>query len=163
MGLEIYIIENIKKVESDGEAVFTAFLNDSAWSYKMKNLEEDAKYKGNFNDAGFSYPHIDHNNFMMYLLKLINRNDLIDKDNKIKWEQIEKESYFPFKELIDFGDNESGCLDWEMNKKLYKEFIEHDSQAKKYENDGSNFYEIYKSWTEAFKIGKEKNSVVILW
>jgi len=162
MGLDIVVIENVKKVELEEDAIFTAYVIDSAWEHKIKNLEQGAKYEGDIYNTGVSYPYSYHTYFRKRLLELINRHDLIDANDQIKWEQIGKEPYFPFKELIDFADNE-GCLDWETNEKLYKEFIEYDSLAKIFEDDESDFYEFYKAWREVFEIGRNKNSVVIFW
>jgi len=86
---------------------------------------------------------------------IIDRKDLLDGEGKIIWKKLPKN--IPFNDFIDFADNE-GCLDWEVSKKLYGDFKNHNKKAK--EIMGAYWYEQYELWMNTFKVAKNNGVVV---
>jgi len=164
MGLDVIVYKNVKKVKSDEDFDFAAYVIGSAWDHKIKNLETDALYKGEESDKSINYPYSVHNRFREHLLKLQDKNYLLKEDGTIDWYKLDKEPNIPFYEFIDFADNE-GCIDWETNEIIYNNFKENESRAvkyaKKHAEEEPYFIERYKSWLNIFKEGKEEGSVVV--
>ncbi len=63
----------------------------------------------------------------------------------------------PFYELIKFSDAE-GVIGSEVCKKLYKDFVDFDQQAKNHIQDDW-FYALYNDWKKAFKMASENGAV----
>lgn len=77
------------------------------------------------------------------------------EDDKDAW----KKEFGPFWELIYFSDCE-GCIDFEISKKLYKDFCDFDDKAKIYDrNEDSYFYQKYNSWKDAFELASNNGCV----
>lgn len=160
MGLNVYVYKNVKITEEEEDFDFSAYVIDKNWMYKVKNLEYDKNYTGDIQNSSVSYPYSSHNRFRETLIKIIGRNDLLDKDGKIMWSPLEKELEMPFYELINFADNE-GCLDFEISKKLYDEFLFWKEKAMLYFFNDDYSKEKYLKWIEVFENGKEINAVVV--
>ena len=78
-----------------------------------------------------------------------------DKLESLNGNIIEKVK--PFYELISFSDAE-GVISSEVSKKLYKNFVDFDEQAKVYMED-EWFYSKYSEWKEAFRIASKNGAV----
>lgn len=160
MGLDISVYKNVKRTDSDEDYDFHAFVIDPDWEHKIKNLEKDQNYEGEITNGTISYGYSSHNRFREHLLKLQNREDLLEDGGTINWELTGKETKLPFQELINFADNE-GCLDWETNEILFNDFKKYEDEAIKYSETQFYFIENYKNWLNIFENGKQKNSVVV--
>lgn len=160
MGLWVSVFKDIKETTNVDEYDFIAYVIDENWKYKIKNLKEDGYYEGKRTGSEVNYSYSTHNRFREHLLQIIGRNDLLLKDGKIDWVQLEKETEIPFYELINFADNE-GCLDFEISNILYKNFIEWRDKAIKYFEKDDYFASKYLDWVNVFKDGKETNNVVV--
>ena len=159
MGLDVSVYKNVKTTNSEEDYDFVAFVIDEDWKYKIKNLENRARYKGEMCDASISYAYGSHNRFREHLVRMMGRDDLLSNRGEIKWDQLCEEKELPFYDFINFADNE-GCLDWETNKKLYGAFVEWKNKAIKYAESELYFDGNYKNWLNIFKSGKEKGVVV---
>ena len=160
MGLSVSVFKNIKETKNIENYDFKAYVIDNDWKYKIKNLNEGSYYKGERTESEVNYSYGTHNRFREHLLKILDRYDLLLDDGRINWFILEKESKLPFFELINFADNE-GCLDYEISKTLYFNFIEHKEKALKYFGKDNYFTNIYLAWIDVFKDGKETNNVVV--
>lgn len=162
MGLDVSVFKNVKRTDIENEVCFTAIVIDERWEYKIKNLENEKDYKGDYAISKVSYGYSTHNRFREILLKIIGRNDLLVEGGEINWERIKEQNKLPFYELIWFADNE-GCLDFEISNILYQNFLYWKEDAMKYfnENRDDYFKEKYLDWLNVFESGKEVNSVVV--
>lgn len=160
MGLAVRVYKNIKRTDNEDEYDFTAFVIDENWRYKVKNLEYNKDYKGDYTNDDVNYAYSTHNRFRETLIKIIGRNDLLLKDGRIDWVRLEDEKKMPFYELINFSDNK-GCLDFEISTILYQNFVKWKDEAVKYLANDDYFKENYLNWLNIFKNGKEANSVVV--
>lgn len=135
-------------------------MTDDSWKYKIKNLEYDAYYSGDYSRCGVSYPYSKHNRFRETLIKIIDRLDLLNDHGEIIWSKLVTETDLPFYDLINFSDCE-GCLDWSISEILYHDFIEYKDKAIEYLNN--NYYSTlyYLEWLEVFDKGRIINSVVV--
>lgn len=156
MGLDVRTYGNIKLAENNDDYEFMAFVIDDNWKYKIKNLEDGKYYNGDSIFRGVSYPYSAHNRFRESLIKLMDRPDLLDKDGKIKWDELPSD--IPFNALIDFADNE-GCLDWEISETIYLDFEKYTEKAKA-ELDEYN-YSRYETWMKTFEAAKNNRGVVV--
>ena len=159
MGLSVRVYKNIKRTDNDDDCNFTSYVIDENWRYKVKNLEYDKNYKGDCTDANVSYAYSTHNRFRETLIKIIGRNDLLLKDGKIDWVNLEHEKDMPFYELINFADNE-GCLDFEISSILYNNFIEWKDKAVKFLANDDYTKGNYLKWLDVFEVGKDNGVVV---
>lgn len=157
MGLDVRVYNNIKITEKEEYADFTAFVSSEYWKYKIKNLKEGKAYKGDSCFRGVSCACSSHNRFRETLIKLIGRDDLLDVDGKIKWNELPDD--MPFYDFIDFSDCE-GCLDWEISAKIYTDFEKYFDKAKLELNEYN--ISIYETWLETFNYGRS-NSVVVFY
>ena len=155
MGLDVKTYGNIKLAENVEDADFIAFVLTEDWKHKIKNLQEGKAYNGDIIFRGVSYPYSAHSSFREKLIKLIDREDLLNADGCINWGILPAE--IPFYDLIDFADNE-GCLDWEVSSKIYTDFEKYNEKAKLEMNEYD--YSRYETWLETFKSAKN-NSVVV--
>ena len=155
MGLDVRTYGNIKLAENEEDADFIAYVIHEDWKHKIKNLEEGKAYTGDIVYRGVSYAYSSHNRFREKLIKLINREDLLDSEGKIKWAELPSE--IPFYDLINFADNE-GCLDWEVSSTIYNDFEKFNEKAKSEMNEYD--YSKYKTWLETFKVAKNDGVVV---
>jgi len=155
MGLDVTTYGNIKLAENEENADFIAYVIDKDWEYKIKNLQADKAYNGDVIFKGVSYQYSAHNRFREKLVKLVGRNDLLDNEGKIKWNELPSE--IPFYDFIDFADNE-GCLDWEVSNIIYNDFEKYKDKAKLEMNEYD--YSIYEIWLETFKTAKNNGVVV---
>jgi len=158
MGLDVTVYNNIRKTESEDDYDFIAFVIDDSWKWKVKNLEYNAAYCGDSMAKAAGYSYSTHSRFREVLIKIIDRKDLLDRYDKIIWDKLPEN--IPFYDFIDFADNE-GCLDWEVSKIIYKDFVSWFDSAKivlpKY---GLFWLERYEEWMEAFKSASENKGVV---
>lgn len=159
MGLAVSVYKNIKRTDNEDDYDFIAYVIDDNWKYKVKNLEYDKLYKGKCTDADVSYAYSTHNRFRETLLKIIGRDDLLLKDGKIDWVRLKDEKKMPFYELINFADNE-GCLDFEINTILYRNFMEWKDKAVKFLADDKYTKNNYMNWLDVFEDGKDNGVVV---
>lgn len=161
MGLDAHCFQNIKRVENEYEEDFTPYVIDDNWKYKIKNLEENKPYKGDYVSFHIQYSYGTHNRFRETLLKLIGKEDLLNNDGRINWSLYNNGSYSktPFYEFIDFADNE-GSIDWETNERIYNSFKEYEEKAKEFYKDDNYFLGKYMEWLDVFKHGKNKGVVV---
>jgi hypothetical protein len=155
MGLDVRTYGNIKLAENEEDADFTAFVIDEDWKHKIKNLQDGKAYNGDVVFTGVSYPYLAHNRFREKLVKLVGREDLLDNEGKIKWDELPTE--IPFYDLINFADNE-GCLDWEVSATIYSDFEKYNFKAKLEMNEYD--YSKYETWLETFKSAKNDGVVV---
>ena len=155
MGLDVRTYGNIKLAETEEEADFIAYVIDEDWKYKIKNLQDGKSYNGDVVFRGVSYPYSTHNRFRERLIKLIDREDLLDSEGKIRW--VELPSEIPFYDLINFADNE-GCLDWEVSSTIYNDFEKFKEKAKLEMNECD--FSKYETWLETFKSAKNDGVVV---
>lgn len=155
MGLDVKTYGNIKLTENQEEVVFTAYVIDEAWEWKIKHLQNGKSYTGDMIYRGVSYPYSAHNRFREKLVKLVGREDLLDDMGKIKWDELPPET--PFYDFIDFADNE-GCLDWEVSNTIYSDFEKYNDKAKLEMNEYD--YSRYETWLETFKSAKNDGVVV---
>ena len=155
MGLDIRVYKDIKLTENREEADFVAYVIDSSWRHKIKNLQENKSYVGRLAHRGISYPYSAHSRFRESLVKLVDRMDLLDSRGQIRWDKLTPE--VPFYDLINFADNE-GCLDWEISASIYRDFEKFNEKAKS-EMDELD-YKRYKIWLETFKESKDNGVVV---
>lgn len=155
MGLNVCVYGNIKLSKNEDEAVFTAYVIDKKWDYKIKNLINEGEYVADKIYSGVSYPYFTHNRFREKLIGIIGRDDLLDSQGKVKWSELTDD--LPFYDFIDFADNE-GCLDWEISEKIYGDFSKYHNVAK----NTLNFIDIehYEIWLETFKFATENKGVV---
>lgn len=155
MGLDVKVFNNIS-ISNESEGDFKAYVIDNSWEYKIKNLEKDKYYIGDFLFRGVSYPYSEHNRFREKLIKLIKRVDLLDSDGRIKWGELPKN--IPFYDFIDFADNE-GCLDWEISTVIYNDFNKFKDVAKL---EMCNIdYAYYNTWLDTFKKASINKGVVV--
>ena len=159
MGLSVNVYKNIKVTYNEDEYNFIAYVIDPDWRYKVKNLEYDKYYVGELVNNSIRYPCSSHGEFRRVLLNIIGRADLVSMEDDIYWDLLEKETDMPFYELINFADNE-GCLDFEISKKLYGQFVEYKDKAAKYLEDDEYTRQKYMEWLEVVKDGKDKGVVV---
>lgn len=155
MGLDVRTYGNIKLAENEKDADFTAYVINEDWKHKIKNLQDGKGYIGDVVFRGVSYPYSAHNRFREKLIKLIDRQDLLDIEGKIKWAELPSE--IPFYDLINFADNE-GCLDWEVSNTIYSDFVKYNEKAKLEMNEYD--YSNYKTWLETLKFAKNAGVVV---
>jgi hypothetical protein len=161
MGLDVSVYQNVRLTNSD-ECDFIAFVIDKSWNHKIKNLQNNGKYTGDECDCSVRYAYSSHNRFREMLIKLIGREDLLDGGGRIIWEKHDQEKDTPFHDFINFADNE-GCIDWETNQRIYKDFAEWDEKAIEFLNpiEHGYFYEKYAEWRVVFKYGSQVDSVVV--
>lgn len=163
MGLSVKVYKNVIETNDNNNYDFCAFVIDSAWDHKIKNLNKNAYYNGTKNDIQLNYSYSGHNRFREFLIKLIDRNDLLMKNGKIDWNKHNNEINSPFHDFINFADNE-GCLDWDVNQKIYKDFLKYKDKIDdfNYIDDIEKQYysEKYLNWLEIFKEGKDKGVVI---
>lgn len=157
MGLDVRVFGNIKLAENENDADFTASVAHEEWKHKIKNLQYRKEYSGDVVFTGVSYSYSAHNRFRELLIRLIDRDDLLDNKGEIRWRELTSE--IPFYDFIDFADNE-GCLDWEISSIIYNDFEKFKDKAKLIMNE----YEFsrYQTWLETFKFAKN-NGVVQFW
>jgi hypothetical protein len=155
MGLDVRVYGNISLVNEDEHWNFHAMVGTPEWDFKIKNLVKGGYYKGDVIFTGVGYSYSGHSNFREDLIRLIGREDLL-ADGEINWEILPDD--IPFYDFINFSDCE-GCLDWEISKKIYYNFITYNEKAK--ELDVNNFYNRYLKWFETFRITSEQNGVVV--
>lgn len=158
MGLSVYVYKDVRRTDVEDDIDFYAYVISESWRYKVKNLEYDKGYKGSDYFSFVSYPYSTHSRFREFLLKVISREDLLS-DGRIIWDKLVLEKDLPFYDFINFADNE-GCLDWEINGKIFKDFIRFKGNMLIIEAD-IYFKNMYENWLETFKHGKEKGSVVV--
>jgi len=156
MGLDVKVYNNVEITQEGDDFDFIAYVIDVNWLHKIKNLQNEANYKGDLIFRGISYPYSSHNRFREELIKLIDRTDLLNSDGKIKWDKLPSD--IPFNAFIDFADNE-GCLDWEVSETIYLDFEKYNEKAKA-ELDDSN-YSRYKIWMTTFEESKNNKGVVV--
>lgn len=147
MGLDVSVFNNLKKSNDEEGNVFIHVISES-WKHKVKNFEYETWYKGEQAPAGVSYAYSSHSRFREFLIQIIDRNDLLDSDGRIRWNILDNHSEIPFYDLIDFADNE-GCLDFEVSKKLYSDFEKYQTVAKEKLSEG--WFERYEDWMNIFK------------
>ena len=155
MGLNVLVFHNVEVTDDIENSDFKAYVLDEDWRPRIKNLEIGKYYKGIISFAEISYPYSSHNRFREKLIKLIDREDLLDENGHIIWDNITDD--IPFYELIDFADNE-GCLDWETSEILYKDFVQYEPKASKEMNDHE--YLLYDYWLKTFAVARHKAVVV---
>ena len=155
MGLDVRTYGNIKLAENEEDADFTAFVIDEDWKHKIKNLQDGKAYNGDVVFRGVSYPYLAHNRFREKLVKLVGREDLLDNEGKIKWNELPIE--MPFYDLINFADNE-GYLDWEVSNTIYSDFEKYNEKAKLVMSEYD--YSKYETWLKTFKSAKNDGVVV---
>lgn len=160
MWLWVKVFKDVKEITDVDGYDFIAYVIDENWKYKIKNLKEYGYCQGKRTESQVNYSCSTHNRFREHLLKIIGRNDLLLTDGKIDWVKLEKETEIPFYELINFSDNQ-GCLDFEMCRILYQNFIDYKDKAIKYFEKNDHFLSSYLNWVNVFKDGKETNSVVV--
>ena len=154
MGLDIIVYGNIRLAESEEDANFIAYVIDEDWKHKIKNLEYGKAYIGDVVFRGVSYSYSTHNRFREKLIKLIDREDLLDSEGRIKWNELPSD--IPFYDLINFADN-VGCLDWETSSTIYLDFEKYNEKAKKEMSDYD--YSNYETWLETFNSAKDSGVV----
>lgn len=88
MGLDVECYGNIKLAENEEDANFISHVINEDWKHKIKNLQYDKAYTGDVIFRGVSYFHSMHNRFREKLIVLIDREDLLDGNGKIKWNEI---------------------------------------------------------------------------
>ncbi len=151
MGLSINVYNNIKLVKSKDNWDFKAYVIDPEWLYKIKNLKKNKYYIGDRIFKGMSYSYSSHNRFREELIKLIDRTDLLNDDGKINWDDLSND--IPFIDFINFADNE-GCLDWDVSKIIYLDFVAFNEKAKIEMNQ--YYYPTYETWLKTFEIAQNK-------
>lgn len=165
MGLDVKVFKNVKSVseeEAEQTASFRGFLPYKDWKNRMSNLEEGKWYTGEIEDPDIGYGYDSHTWFRNYLATV-----LLDKPIKYFYD-IEWVDNTPFAEFINFSDCE-GCIDWEMSKKLYNDFVEwKDRMFNFYKTEKDTKYEFnrqfqtrYNNWLNAFKVASENMGVVV--
>lgn len=157
MGLSIRVYNNLKIADENQDNSFEIYVIDESWKNKVKNFEYGKSYTGDLINDSLSYPYSSHNRFREALIRLVQREDLLDAEGKIKWNELP--SNLPFIDLIDFADNE-GCLDFEVAKNLFEDFYQWKLDAEKYLSE----YElsIYKKWMQICKDASD-NGVIVFW
>jgi len=155
MGLYVRVYKNIKKIKDCDEADFRAFVDHPSWKFKIKNLEEDGCYVGEQAQPTISYPYSAHSFFRETLIKLIEREDLLDNAGNIDYERLPED--IPFYDFINFSDCE-GCLDWEVSAKIFEDFEKYNKKAMEKLTGFSN--QRYQEWYEIFKSAKDNGVVV---
>jgi hypothetical protein len=155
MGLDVRVYKNVKITDNDEDYNFFARVIDEKWKYKIKNLEENKHYVGNRVFVGISYNYSYHSRFREVLIRLIERDDLLNTQGKIDWSNLELD--IPFYDFIDFADNE-GCLDWDISAVIFSDFEKYNNKAKQELNEYD--YSNYEKWLETFKIAKDNGVVV---
>lgn len=159
MGLDVKVFKNVEKTNNHEDYDFIAFVIDPEWEYKIINLEAGERYTGVKSNTSIGYPYSTHNRFREDLLRMQGKHYLLTSEGRVDWEKLEKEPETPFYELINFADNE-GCLDWDISKKLFKEFQEWEDRSGSM-NFSPYFESNYKGWLEIFREGKDPGSVVV--
>ena len=155
MGLDVRVYGNIKLAENEEQADFIAYVIDKNWKHKIKNLEDHKGYTGDVVFRGVSYSYSLHSRFREKLIKLIDREDLLNNNGEIKWCDLPSE--IPFYDFIDFADNE-GCLDYEVSSIIFNDFKKFKDKAKLEMNEYD--YSKYETWLETFKTAKNYGVVV---
>ena len=156
MGLDVKVYKNFKKTTNDDEnADFVAYVINKDWEWKIKNLEKGASYIADDVERFISYAYSSHNRFREMLIKVIERTDLLDENDNIKWHELPSD--IPFIHLIDFADNE-GCLDWEVSNLICLDFYKFLNQAKKKLNNHE--FDLYETWMGVFLYAKNNGVVV---
>lgn len=155
MGLSIRVYNNLKIADENQDNSFEIYVIDESWKNKVKNFEYGKSYTGDLINDSLDYPYSSHGRFREALIRLIQREDLLDAEGKIKWNELPSD--LPFIDLIDFADNE-GCLDYEVAKNLFEDFDQWKLDAEKYLSE----YElsIYKKWTQIFKDASDNGIIV---
>ena len=156
MGLNVKTYGNINLSNNRKDANFLAHVVLKKWDYKIKNLENEKYYKGNIIFDGISYSYFYHNRFREKLIRLINREDLLNEDGKINWNILPDD--IPFYEFIDFSDCD-GCLDFEVSEKIYSDFKNYNKKAELEMNEYDYFN--YLKWLETFRFSKKHKGVVV--
>lgn len=154
MGLDVRTYGNLKLAETK-EADFIAYVINEDWKHKIKNLQYRKAYTGDVVFRGVSYSYSEHNRFREKLVKLVGREDLLDNEGRIKWDELPSD--IPFYDLINFADNE-GCLDWEVSNTIYSDFEKYNEKARLEMNEYD--YSKYETWLETFKSAKNNGVVV---
>lgn len=155
MGLDVKVYGNIRVAKNEDYADFKAYVIDEDWKHKIKNLQDGKSYSGDVVFRGVSYPYSQHSRFREELIKLIDRDYLLDSEGKIKWPELPSE--IPFYDLVNFADNE-GCLDWEVSSTIYNDFEKFKEKAKLKMNGYD--YDCYEIWLNTFK-SASINGVVV--
>ena len=150
MGLDVKVFQNITKLPKDSNEYGFIAYNYKEFKERSKNLEWEAKYKGETTKRMISYSCSFHNEFRRELAVLIG------KERKF-WEKPNIPKNVPFYELFDFADNE-GTIDWESSKNLYKDFVKYKQLAT--EKLPICYLKYYGLWLETFELGKESAVVV---
>ena len=157
MGLSIRVYNNLKIADKNQDNSFEIYVIDESWKNKVKNFEYGKSYTGDLINDSLSYPYYSHNRFREALIRLIQREDLLDAEGRIKWNELPSD--LPFIDLIDFADNE-GCLDYEVAKNLFEDFEQWKLDAEKYLSEYE--LEIYKKWKQICK-DASNNGVIVFW
>jgi hypothetical protein len=155
MGLDIKVYKNISITTDYENSDFYCNVIDDEWLYKIKNLQSKKYYKGDVVFRGISYPYSQHSRFRETLIKLIDREDLLDSEGKIIWDKLSND--VPFEAFINFADND-GCLDFEVSNTIYLDFEKYSNKANR--QLGQWNLEYYSTWLETFKIAKDNGVVV---
>lgn len=160
MGLYVSVYIDVKIAKKKDEYAFTAYVIDGKWRHKVKNLEYNKNYTGELAEISLKYSYSTHNRFREILIKIIGMLHLLNADNRINWVKADKLKSFPFSEFIIFADNE-GCIDFETNSIIYKDFVKWKSKAMEYLKEDDYFRQAYLNWLDIFKESKNINSVVV--
>lgn len=157
MGLSIKVYNNLKIADENQDNSFEIYVIDESWKNKVKNFEYGKSYTGDLINDSLSYPYSSHGRFREALIRLIQREDLLDAEGRIKWNELPSD--LPFIDLICFADNE-GCLDFEVAKNLFEDFEQWKLDAEKYLSEYE--LEIYKKWKQICK-DASNNGVIVFW
>lgn len=157
MGLDVSVYGKIRISKNNEDCDFTAFVIDDRWNHKIKNLKPGSHYCGDLIFDGVSYAYSSHSRFRELLVKLIEREDLLNSSGEIKWEELQ-DQHIPFYDFIDFADNE-GCLDWEISGKIYSDFEKYNDAAK--HSMAENEYYRYEQWRKTFEVAHKNFGVVV--
>lgn len=184
MGLDISYYSKIKKsyLQSNGDddnedecwdnADFKS--DNHGFIYQLGDLENDTFYvkgdnteRGHFSAGGYS-SYGQWRNELSKMAGYDSANEVwagFDKAlRKIKLHKLNNTEgkMPPFYELIWFSDCE-GVICSSISKKLYKDFLDFDKKAKKYESiyvHYNSFYIQYENFKKAFKVASENGAVL---
>lgn len=152
MGVVISVYTNIKK-STVNDYCFRAFVLSDKWNDRIKNLEINSFYKGQYHpQKTFEYSSTIHNTLRSELCEILNRH-------RNEWKDDMDDS-IPFYELFEFGDNE-GCMDWESCSNLYDDFMTYKKQFMLKHNNNQFARDIYQKWIDILKCAKDNKGVIV--